>query len=152
MISQVALFSRHAALEWEGDVPRGSGHVAAASHAFDVPATFPRLAGEPAGATTPEELLAASHATCFGIGLRSVLATRGGSASRVRVTSTITAEKGGGMIRLRGAHLESVVDGLQGVDADALEEIARAAEDACTISVMLRATVPVTVSVRAGPA
>lgn len=68
------------------------------------------------------------------------------------MTATITAEKGGGVIRLRGAHLESIVDGLQSVGADALEEIARAAEDACTISFMLRATVPVTVSVRAGPA
>ena len=143
-------FSRRAELEWTGDVPRGSGRVAAGSTAFSVAATFPRLSGEPAGATTPEELLAASHATCFGIGLRSVLAQRGGAASRLRVTSTITAGKGGGRIRLESAHLDGVVEGLAGVDAAALEEIVRAAEDACTISAALRATVRVTVSVRAG--
>jgi uncharacterized OsmC-like protein len=40
------------------------------------------------------------------------------------------------------------VIGLTGVAADALAEIARAAEEACTISAVLRATVPITVAVR----
>ena len=142
-------FSRRATLEWTGDVPRGSGRVAAGSSAFEVEATFPRLAGERAGATTPEELLAASHATCFGIALRSVLGQRGGSADRLQVTSTVTAEKGKGRIELRQVHLEGEVSGLTGVSHAELDEIARAAEEACTISVLLRATVPVTVSVRA---
>ncbi|HEX2080934.1 MAG TPA: OsmC family peroxiredoxin [Longimicrobium sp.] len=145
----MALFSRTALLEWTGDVARGSGGISAGSGAFSVAATFPRLSGEPAGATTPEELLAASHATCFGIGLRSVLAQRGGTASQVRVTATVTADKGSGRIRIQAAHLDGVVHGLAGVDAAALDEIARAAEEACTISAVLRATVPVTVRVRA---
>lgn len=145
----MALFSRTARLEWTGDVARGSGRVSAGSQAFSVAATFPRVSGEPAGATTPEELLAASHATCFGIGLRSVLAQRGGTASEVRATATITADKGGGLIRIQSAHLEAVVHGLAGVDAAALDEIAAAAEEACTISAALRATVPVTLRVRA---
>jgi lipoyl-dependent peroxiredoxin len=144
----MATFSRSAVLDWSGDVPRGSGRVAGGSEAFAVAATFPRLAGEPAGATTPEELLAASHATCFGIGLRSVLAQRRGSAERIRVTATITAEKGGGAIRLKGSRLEAEVTGLAGVAEEALEAIARAAEEACTISAALRATVPITVEVR----
>jgi osmotically inducible protein OsmC len=146
----MAAFSRSAVLDWTGDVARGTGEVSAGGGAFAVAATFPRLAGEPAGSTTPEELLAASHATCFGIGLRSVLAQRGGAASRVRVTATVTAEKGGGRIRIEAAHLEAVVDGLAGVAPDALDEIARAAEEACTVSVVLRPTARVTVSVRAG--
>lgn len=142
-------FSRSALLQWTGDVPRGSGRVSAATDSFSADATFPRLSGEPSGTTTPEELLAASHAVCFGIGLRSVLAQRGGSASQLRVTATVTADKGGGRIRLQAAHLDAFVEGLEGVDAAALDEIARAAEDACTISALLRATVPVTVSVSA---
>lgn len=144
----MASFSRHAVLEWTGDVPRGSGRVTAGSSAFTTAVTFPRLAGEPSGATTPEELLAASHATCFGIGLRSVLAQRGGSAERITVTATVHADKGGGAIRIQRAHLEARVIGLAGVAADALAEIARAAEEACTISTVLRATVPITVAVR----
>src|SRR5215207_6750036 len=141
----MATFSRRATLEWRGDVVHGAGTIAAGAGAFAVAATFPRLSGEPGGATVPEELLAAAHATCFGIGLRSVLAQRGGSAERIRATATITAEKGGGRIRLVSAHVEGVVEGLAGLDVSALDQCGRAAEEACTISALLRASVPVTV-------
>lgn len=145
----MAHFSRSAVLEWRGDVLRGAGTIAAGSEAFHVAASFPRIAGEPTDTTTPEELLAASHAACFGIGLRSVIAQRGGTAERVIVTATITAEKGAKGIRVRGSHLEGVVEGLAGVDGEALEEIGLAAEEGCTISILLRPTVPITVAVRA---
>ena len=58
----MAVFSRRAVLQWDGDVPGGSGEVAAGSGAFTVGAIFPSIAGDPAGKTTTEELLAASHA------------------------------------------------------------------------------------------
>ena len=140
-------FSRHATLEWSGDVAGGTGPVSADSSAFSLAATFPRIAGDPPGTTTPEELLAASHTTCFGIGLRSILAQRGGSAVRLRVTATITAEKERGAIRITKSHLEGTIEGVAGVDTSKLQDIAAAAESACTISTVLRATVPVTVSV-----
>jgi len=146
----MATFSRFAILDWSGDVLRGAGRVSAGSEAFAVPATFPRVAGEPAGATTPEELLAAAHAVCFGIALRSVLAQRGGSARRIRVTATVSAEKGGAgaqAIRLRSSHLTGVVESLTGVESAALDEIARAAEGACTISAAIRATVAISVEI-----
>src|SRR4029079_7220546 len=107
-------FVRRATLDWNGDVLHGSGTVAAESGAFAVAASFPRLRGEPSGVTTPEELLAASHATCFGIGLRSVIAQRGGSAARVRVSAALTVDKGTGAIRIIGSHLEGIVEGLTG--------------------------------------
>jgi lipoyl-dependent peroxiredoxin len=141
-------FARRASLEWIGDVRDGSGDIVAGSGAFSSPATFPRVSGEAPGVTTPEELLAASHATCFGIGLRSVLAQRGGAATKVRVTATITADKGRGQIRIVSAHLEGVLEGLTGIDTDEVSAIAHAAEEACTISALLRATVPVSVVVR----
>lgn len=144
----MSTFSRRATLEWTGDVTRGAGHVVAGSGAFDTSATFPRIAGDPPATTTPEELLAASHATCFGIGLRSVLAQRGAAASKVRVTATITAEKAGGVIRLTSSHLEGVLEGLTGIEPSSLADVASVAEAACTISTLLRASVPVTVSVR----
>ncbi|MGH7717686.1 MAG: OsmC family protein [Gemmatimonadaceae bacterium] len=144
----MATFSRTAILEWQGDVPRGSGRVVAGSGAFSIPATFPRIAGDPPGTTPPEELLAASHATCFGIGLRSILSQRGGQASRLRVRSTITARKDRGTIRLESAQLVALLEDVEGVAVAALDEIAHAAEQACTISAILRPTVPVTVSIR----
>ena len=144
----MATFSRSATLDWNGDVARGSGRVLAGSAAFDLPATFPRLAGEPTGATTPEELLAASHAVCFGIALRSVLAQHHGEAAPV--TATLTADKGGGMIRLQSSHLAAVVEGLRGIEASALHDIALEAERPCTISTILRTAVAITVAVREG--
>ena len=144
----IATFSRRATLEWTGDIPRGSGRLTAGSESFTLPATFPRISGEPAGATTPEELLAGSHATCFGIALRSVLSQRGGTAAQIQVTSTVTASKGDGRIRIETAHLDAIVTGLAGVDSLSLDQIARTAEEACTISAILRPTALVTVQVR----
>jgi organic hydroperoxide reductase OsmC/OhrA len=63
----MAKFSRKAGVEWHGEAAIGSGSVTVVSGAFRAPATFPRLAGEAPGTTTPEELLAASRAVCFAI-------------------------------------------------------------------------------------
>ena len=145
----MAIFSRSATLDWNGDVLRGTGAVTASSEAFAVAATFPRLHGEPSGSTTPEELLAAAHAVCFGIGLRSTIAQRGGTAARVRVTATVTADKGGGAIRIRSSHLTGEVEGLAGVAPEALPDIARVAEEGCTISAAIRGAVAISVDVRA---
>ena len=142
-------FTRSAELAWEGDVVRGSGTVQAGSGAFSVAATFPTLRGEPQGTTTPEELLAASHAACFGIGVRSVIGRRGGSASRIVVTATLTGEKGPEGIRLRRSHLSGVVHGLEGIDAGALSEIGSEAERECTISTAIRGAVSITHAITA---
>jgi osmotically inducible protein OsmC len=136
-------FSRSAEIAWHGDVVRGSGTVSAGSGAFDILATFPSLRGEPAGATTPEELLAASHAVCFAIGLRSVLARSGGSASRIVMKATLTAEKGPEGIRVRRSHLTGVVEGLDGVDRSRLAELGAAVERECTISNAIRGAVAI---------
>lgn len=145
----MATFERSATLDWSGDVLHGSGAVSAGSGTFAASATFPRLRGEPPGSTTPEELLAAAHATCFGIGLRSVIAQRGGAARRVHVTATITASKGAGAIRVHSSHLTGEVEGLEGIDPATLPDVARAAEEGCTISAAIRGAVTITTDIRA---
>lgn len=142
-------FSRRAELEWNGSIADGDGRVRAGSSAFDVAATFPSTRGERPGATTPEEMLAASHAICYGIGLRSLIGRRGGVARRVTVTATITAEKGPSGIRVQSAHLDAVVLGLEGLAVAQLAEIARTVEEDCTISVALRGNVAVSSTVTA---
>jgi len=136
-------FARAAEIAWHGDVVRGSGTVSAGSGAFNIPATFPGLRGESAGTTTPEELLAASHAVCFAIGLRSVLARNGGSATRILLTATITAEKGPEGIRVRRSHLSGVVEGLLGVDETRLAQMGGVVERECTISNAIRGSVAI---------
>jgi lipoyl-dependent peroxiredoxin len=122
----------------------GSGQVTAGSGAFTVPVRFPSVAGDPPGKTTPEELLAASHATCYGIGLRSLIGQGGGHAQKVTVVSTITAEKGAGGIRIHSSHLTAVIEGLQGLDVAKLEDVAREVAEECTISIALRGAVRIT--------
>jgi osmotically inducible protein OsmC len=139
----MATFSRSAEFEWHGNVTAGGGRVLAASDAFSVRVTFPRTLGEPPGLATPEELLAASHATCYGIGLRSLIERRGGRATHVAVTATVTAQKGPEGIRIQSSTLSGVVEGLEGIDATQLESIAQETEERCTISVALRGSVKV---------
>jgi len=136
-------FARSAEITWNGDVVRGSGAVSAGSGAFQIPAMFPSLRGEPAGVTTPEELLAASHAVCFAIGLRSVIARNGGIASSIRLTATITAEKGPEGIRVRRSRLTGFVEGLQGLEPARLPEIGAVVERECTISNAIRGAVEI---------
>jgi osmotically inducible protein OsmC len=143
----MATFSRQAVLEWNGDVMDGAGQVTAGTGAFAVPATFPSIAGEVAGKTTPEELLAASHATCYGIGLRSLISRRGGRARRVTVTATIGAEKGSRGIRIQSSHLSGEVESLEGIDHAQLQDAARETRERCTISMALEGTVAITYDV-----
>jgi lipoyl-dependent peroxiredoxin len=140
----MATFSRRTILEWNRDVLDGAGDVTAGTRAFAVPVTFPSTVGEASGKTTPEELLAASHATCYGIGLRSLIGRRGGRARRVTVTATITAEKGPSGIRVQSSHLSGEVEALEGIDHAQLEEIAQDTRERCTISIALEATVTIT--------
>lgn len=127
----------------------GSGQVTAGSGSFTVPVRFPSISGDPPGKTTPEELLAASHATCYGIGLRSLIGQRGGRARGVTVDATITAEKNADGIRIRSAHLSAVVDALDGLDEAQLEKVAAEVAEGCTISIALRGTVRITHEIKA---
>jgi osmotically inducible protein OsmC len=144
----MAKFSRQATLQWDGDMPVGFGHIVAGSHAFGVAAIFPRVAGDPPGATTPEELFAAAHATCYGIGLRGLIARRGGRATQVTVTATVTADKGPQGITIQSSHLIAIVAGLEGIDDAQLEGLAHETEERCTISVAVRGNIAVSSDVQ----
>ena len=146
----MAVFSRHAVLEWDGEVPGGSGRVRAGSGAFTVGAIFPSIGGDPAGTSTPEELLAASHATCYGIGLRALIGRHRGRTRRISVTATVIAEKGPHGIRLQSSHLTVIVE-VDGIDDSQLQQLARETEERCTISLAIRAAVKVSSEVRIGP-
>jgi lipoyl-dependent peroxiredoxin len=145
-------FSRRAELRWDGDLVDGNGQVSAGTGAFAVPVWFPSISGDPPGKTTPEELLAASHATCYGIGLRSLIGRNGGRAQRIIVNAVVGAEKGPEGIRIQSSHLVGVVEGLEKLDDAQLQDIARDVAEGCTISLALRGSVRITHEVKAEPA
>jgi osmotically inducible protein OsmC len=123
----------------------GNGKTRAGTGAFDLPVTFPSRIGEGDGKSTPEELLAASHAVCYAMGLAATLGRSGGKARRLRVTSTVTADKGEAGIKVVSSHIKAVAEGLEGIDRAKFDEIARTAEQRCPISNAIRNNVNITV-------
>lgn len=145
----MATFARHADVEWTGGLMDGSGSVKAGTGAFTLPVTFPSRIGEGDGKTTPEEFMAASHAVCYAMVLTNTIGKQGGKASKVRVTATVTADKGDSGIKVTTSHLKAVVEGLEGIDKGKLQELATGAEKGCPISNAIRGTVNITVEAEA---
>lgn len=145
----MATFARHADVEWNGGLMDGSGTTAAGTGAFSLPVTFPSRIGEGDGMTTPEELLAASHAVCYAMGLAATIGRQGGKARRVKVTATVTADKGESGIKLQSSQLKAVVEGLEGLDKGKLQQVAEAAEQGCPISNAIRGSMKITVESQA---
>ena len=137
---------REAEIDWEGTTARGSGVVRAASTgAFELPSTIAARIDVVEGKTSPEELLAAAHATCFVTSLGSELARVGTPPERMSVRCTITMDE------VEGAGHRIVASDLAaralvpGADSQALAAAARAADEGCPFSALIRATATVTV-------
>ena len=146
----MATFARHVDVEWTGTLMEGNGTAKAGTGAFTLPVTFPsRIASEGDDKTTPEELLAASHAVCYTMVLTNTIGKQGGKASRVRVTATVTADKSDAGIKVVSSHLKATVEGLAGIDKAKLSELATGAETSCPISNAIRGTVAITVEAQA---
>lgn len=146
----MATFARHVDVEWTGTLMEGSGTAKAGTGAFSVPVTFPSRINEKGDTkTTPEELLAASHAICYAMVLTNTIGKQGGTATKVRVTATVTADKSDAGIKVTASHLKAVVEGLQGIDRGKIDELAKGAEKGCPISNALRGALAITVEAKA---
>ncbi len=139
----MAEFSRKVDVEWTGSIMEGKGQVKAGTGAFTLPVTFPARVGEPAGHTSPEELMAASHAACYAMALNATVGRKGGSIARTHVTATIVADKGEAGIKVTTSRLKVVAEGLQGIDKAQFPEVAREAEGKCPISNALRGSLKI---------
>jgi osmotically inducible protein OsmC len=146
----MATFARHVDLEWNGTLMEGSGTAKAGTGAFSLPVTFPSRINETGDTkTTPEELLAASHAICYAMVLTNTIGKQGGKASRVRVTSTVTADKSDAGIKVVSSQLRATVEGLEGIDRAKIDELAKGAEKGCPISNAIRGSVSISVDATA---
>ena len=141
----MATFARHVDVDWNGTLMEGNGQAQAGTGAFRVPVTFPSRIGEGDGKTTPEEMLAAAHAVCYAMGLTATIGRQGGKARKVRVTATVTADKGEAGIKIVASHLKAQVEGLEGIDRAKFDEIAHTAEQRCPVSNAIRGSVNITV-------
>jgi lipoyl-dependent peroxiredoxin len=140
-------FSRTTTVEWTGSIMEGGGTAKAGTGAFSLPVSFPRRIGDPAGGTSPEELVAAAHATCYAMVVAGALGRANATTKRTLVTCTITADKGDAGIKLTTSKLELTAEGLTGMDAAAFEKMAKEAEGKCPISNALRGSLTIDVVV-----
>ena len=129
--------TRSARTAWNGGLEDGSGQVELSSSkvgTYDV--SFPKRAADEAGGTTsPEELIAAAHSSCFAMQLSHLIAAAGGTPQSLEVTADVTlgADAGDGGFRLTGIML-TVVGEVEGLDAAGFELAAQAAKAGCPIS------------------
>ena len=121
--------------EWNGDLATGSGDVSAVSSGkFNaLPVSWGARTESPQGKTSPEELLAAAHASCYCMALSAGLAKNGTPPETLEVTSTVTFDKVGDDWTVVSSALE-VTGVVPGLDAAAFAKAAEGAKDGCPIS------------------
>lgn len=131
--------TRTASAHWEGSLMQGAGEVTLTSSGLGTFAvTWPSRAEEPNGRTSPEELIAAAHSTCYSMALSHGLAQAGTPPTSLDTTAEVTFVPGTGItaIALR------VVGRVPGLDADGFQAAAEGAKTGCPVSKAL-AAVPI---------
>ncbi|HJA04527.1 MAG: OsmC family peroxiredoxin [Candidatus Microbacterium stercoravium] len=115
---------------WSGSLPEGSGSVTAASGIGTFPINWKARSegGEPT--TTPEELIAAAHSSCFNMALSNELGQAGFTPDNVRTTASVTFVPGTG---ITGSHL-NVSASIPEISEEKFEEIANGAKAGCPVS------------------
>jgi lipoyl-dependent peroxiredoxin len=98
------------------------------------PVTFAsRFEPESGGKTSPEELIAAAHATCFSMALAGGLAQDGHAPTRLETDAVCTLDQTDAGFRITKMHL-AVRGEVEGIDEAAFEQAAQAAEKGCPVS------------------
>ena len=143
-------FERHVDVNWEGSVTEGKGEAQAGTGAFSLPVTFASRIGEPAGKTSPEELMAAAHAACYAMALNATLGRKSASADRTVVTATISADRGDAGIKIGSSKLTVTAYGLKGVAASDFQAVAEEAESRCPVSNAYRGNLQISVEAKVG--
>jgi osmotically inducible protein OsmC len=137
--------TRIARTAWNGTLQEGSGQVELSSSKVGTyQVSFPKRAAEDAdGTTSPEELIAAAHSSCFAMQLSAVIAQAGGTPQSLEVAAKVSLgpDPAGGF-RLTGIALE-VHGEVEGLDAAGFEAAAEQAKQACPVSKALTG-VPIT--------
>ena len=129
--------TRTARTAWDGGLQDGSGQVELSSSkvgTYDV--SFPRRTADDAGGTTsPEELVAAAHSSCFAMQLSALVAAEGGTPVSLEVTADVTLgpDSSDGGLKLTGITL-TVKGEVEGLDAAGFQRAAEAAKATCPIS------------------
>lgn len=131
-------FSRSTTIDWKGTIMEGAGELKAGTGAFTQTVSFPKRIGEADGTTSPEELIAAAHATCFAMVVTGALGRANAKTASTSVKCTITADKGDAGIKITTSKIEVTAKGLEGLDAAGFDKLVKEADGKCPVSNLLR--------------
>ena len=137
---------RRAQATWRGDLMSGSGTIesvtSGAIGGLDV--SWPARAEEPGGKTSPEELIAAAHATCFAMALSHGLAQDGHAPEQLETAATVSFQPGKGITKIA-----LTVEGrVPGIDDGAFRHAAEQAKENCPVSKALAGVPEITLDAR----
>ncbi len=137
---------RRARVTWTGDLAKGKGALSAeSSGAFrDTPVTWASRIERPDGKTSPEELLAAAHASCFAMALSFGLGNAGTPPQKLEVGAAVTFEQVPGGFKVKSSARE-VSGTVPGLDAAGFQKAAEGAKDHCPVSQALKGNVELSV-------
>ncbi len=137
---------RTATVTWTGSLAEGSGSVSAGTSELftDLPVSWASRTESADGRTSPEELLAAAHASCFAMALSGQLARSGTPPDHLHVSASVTFDRVDEKWTVTRSELD-VVGVVPGADEAAFETAAQGAKDNCPISRALAGNVEITV-------
>ena len=138
---------RQANVNWSGDLATGRGTVSAATSGTfkDLEVTWARRSEADAqGKTSPEEFLAAAHASCYAMAFSAGLARAGTKPDSLNVTAKVTFDRVGDGFKVISSALE-VRGRVPNIDDAAFQQAAEAAKDGCPISQALKGNVDLSV-------
>ncbi|AHH97735.1 OsmC family protein [Kutzneria viridogrisea] len=129
--------NRVATTVWEGELLKGSGVVTLESSGIgQYPVSWPSRAEQANGKTSPEELIAAAHSSCFSMALSHGLTGAGTPPTRLETKAEVTFQPGEG---ITGIHL-TVRGEVPGLDAEGFVSAAENAKKNCPVSQALAGT------------
>ena len=138
---------RTATLTWTGTLADGEGTVSAGSSGTfaDLPVSWGSRREAPEGRTSPEELLAAAHASCFAMSLSGALGRAGTPPDHMHVSATVTFDRVDEKWTVTRSELD-VVGTVPGISSADFDVVAEQVKDNCPISRALAGNVELTVS------
>lgn len=140
--------TRSATTLWNGTLFEGEGTFTTGTGTLgEQPVSWPARAEEPGGKTSPEELIAAAHASCYSMALAGELTRNDTPPGELRVTATATFGKTDAGFRMSHMHLE-VEATVEGVDEGTFQEKAEAAKVGCPVSNALKGNVEIDLSAK----
>jgi osmotically inducible protein OsmC len=138
--------TRNAEVTWNGDLAKGSGTINyVSSGAFSrLPVSWAARTEEHNGKTSPEELIAAAHASCFSMAFSAQLAKNGTPATTLDVKAVVTFDKTDAGWKIANSEL-TVRGTVPGIEEAKFVELANVAKDGCPVSQALKGNVELAV-------